>query len=156
MNELEHHKKAFEFYYGIGEGRSYSKVAKEFGMSIAAVKLWGRSFGWKRRVGERDGEVARSMADQSLSDGVERAARNRKIVEMGLIKVAQAIAEGKVKPTITDLDRLIRLEEFLRQEDPDERPRVIFEWRDVDSSGRLKNKVGDTGDASTAPTEEEG
>jgi len=156
LNEHENHKKAFEFYYGMGEGRNYGKVAQEFGVSIGAVKLWGRSFGWKRRVGERDGEVARSLADQSLSDGVERAARNRKIVEMGLIKVAQAIAEGKVKPTITDLDRLIRLEEFLRQEDPDERPKIIFEWREYDSSGRLKDKVGDEDDASPTATGEKG
>jgi hypothetical protein len=30
--------------------------------------------------------------------------------------VAQAIAEGKVKVTVAELDRLIRLEEFLREE----------------------------------------
>ena len=96
MNEQEHHKKAFEFYYGMGEGRSYKKVAEEFGASTGAVKLWGRSFRWKRRVAERDAEVARSLADQSIKDGVDRSRRNRKIVEMGLIKVAQAIGRGEI------------------------------------------------------------
>jgi hypothetical protein len=42
-------------------------------------------------------------------------ARNRKLVEMGLVQVARAIAEGKVKMTVSDLDRLIRLEEYLRE-----------------------------------------
>ena len=89
-------------------------MADEYGISLGSVKAWGRNFSWKRQVGERDGEVARALADQNLKAGVERVARNRKIVEMGLVRVAQAIAEGKVKVSVADLDRLIRLEEFLR------------------------------------------
>jgi hypothetical protein len=42
-------------------------------------------------------------------------ARNRKLVEMGLVQVARTIAEGKVKMTVSDLDRLIRLEEYLME-----------------------------------------
>jgi hypothetical protein len=155
LNERENHKKAFEFYYGMGEGRNYKRVAEEFGVSIGAVKLWGRTFGWKRRVGERDAEVARSLADQSLKDWVDRSRRNRKIVEMGLIKVAQAIAEGKVKPTISDLDRLIRLQEFLREEDPDNRPKIIFELREYDGQGNLTSTKSNEDNASTTTTEEE-
>ena len=136
MREQEHHKKAFEFYYGLGEGRNYSKVAEKFGVSLGAVKAWGRNFGWKRRVGERDGEVARALADQNLKDGVERMARNRKLVEMGLVRVAQAIAEGKVKVTVADLDRLIRLEEFLQEDlKQSEGVTVIFNW--TDENGNL-------------------
>ena len=114
MKEQDHHKKAFEFYYGLGEGRSYKLVAEEFRVSLATVKVWGKAFGWKERIGGRDADAARTMADQSLKSTTEKIARNRKIVEMGLMQVAKAIAEGKVKPTISDLDRLIRLEEFLR------------------------------------------
>ncbi|MFH1314031.1 MAG: hypothetical protein ABIJ00_12510 [Candidatus Eisenbacteria bacterium] len=115
MIEQEHHRKAFEFYYGLGEGRSYKLVAQEFGVSLATVKVWGKSFGWRDRVRERDADAARAMADDNLKSSSEKTARNRKIVEMGLIQVAKAIAEGKVKPTISDLDRLVRLEEFLRR-----------------------------------------
>lgn len=146
MKEQEHHKKAFEFYYGMGEGRNYRKVAEEFGVSLGAIKTWGRNFGWKRRVGERDGEVARALADQNLKDGVERAARNRKLVEMGLVRVAQAIAEGKVKVTVADLDRLIRLEEFLREDLKSEQPTIIFEWKDHD--GRTRKEGGEEDEAS--------
>jgi hypothetical protein len=135
--EHEHHKKAFEFYYGLGEGRNYRKVAQEFKVSLGAVKAWGRNFGWKRRVGERDGEVARALADQNLKDGVERAARNRKILGLALVQVARAIAEGRVKPTISDLDRLLRLEEFLREEDKkDGGIQVVFQWTDADGNVR--------------------
>ena len=115
MEEREHHKKAFEFYYALGEARSYRKVAEEFGVSLGTVKLWGRSFDWKGRIAERDAEVARAMADRSMKEGMERSIRNSKIIEMGLVQVAKAIAEGKVKMTVSDLDRLIRLEEYLRE-----------------------------------------
>ncbi|MGD9141312.1 MAG: hypothetical protein PVJ42_07205, partial [bacterium] len=80
MNEREHHKKAFEFYYALGEARSYRKVAEEFSVSLGTVKLWGRSFGWKGKIRERDTEVARAMADRSMKDGIERSVRNSKII----------------------------------------------------------------------------
>ena len=116
MNEQENHKKAFEFYYGLGEGRSYKLVAQEFGVALGTVKMWGRAFGWKQGCRERDAEAVRTMADRSLEENVESLARNRKIVKMGLIQVAKAIAEGKVKVTMADLDRLVRLEEYLRED----------------------------------------
>jgi len=116
MNEQEHHKKAFEFYYGLGEGRSYKLVAGEFGVALGTVKMWGKVFGWRQRCRERDAEVVRTMADRSLEEGMESLARNRKFVKMGLIQVAKAIAEGKVKVSMADLDRLVRLEEYLREE----------------------------------------
>ena len=147
MNEQEHHKKAFEFYYGMGEGRNYRKVAEEFGVSIGAIKLWGRSFGWKRRIGERDAEVARALADGNTKDGMKRAARNRKIVGLALVQVAKAIAEGKVKPTISDLDRLIRLEEFLKEETKSEGLKVVL-WCDGDDGEEVE--VPDKHDASPA------
>ncbi|MFH1312074.1 MAG: hypothetical protein ABIJ00_02500 [Candidatus Eisenbacteria bacterium] len=115
MKEQEHQKKAFEFYYGQGEGRSYRLVAEEFGVSLATVKGWGRAFGWKDRARARDAEVTMALADRGIKDATQKAVRNRKIVEMGLMQVAKAIAEGKVRPTVSDLDRLIRLEEFLRR-----------------------------------------
>jgi len=115
MTEREHHKKAFEFYFALGEGRSYRQVAEESGVSLGTVKLWGRSFDWKGRIHERDAEVARAMADRSMKKGIERGLRNSKIIEMGLVQVAKAIAEGKVKMTVSDLDRLIRLEEYLTE-----------------------------------------
>lgn len=116
MNEQEHHKKVFEFYYGLGEGRSYKVVAREFGVALGTVRVWGRTFSWKQRCRQRDAEVARAMADRSLEENMEGLARNRKIVKMGLVQVAKAVAEGTVKVTMSDLDRLVRLEEYLREE----------------------------------------
>ncbi len=55
-------------------------------------------------------------------------------MRLGLVQVAKAIADGKVKPTVSDLDRLIRLEEFLREEGVGgEQTKVVIEWRDADA-----------------------
>ena len=51
---------------------------------------------------------------------------------MRLAQAAQAIAEGKVKATVADLDRLIRLEEFLREEGEKQQLKVVMCWSDGD------------------------
>jgi hypothetical protein len=65
VNEQEHHKKTFEFYYGLGERRNCKMVAEEFGVSVGAVKMWGGSFGWIRRLRDRDAEVVSAVADRT-------------------------------------------------------------------------------------------
>jgi transposase len=129
MKQREHHEKAFEFYYALGEGRSYRQVAEEFSVSLGTVKLWGRSFDWGRRIAERDANVARAMADRSVKDATERGLRNSKLIEMALVRVAKAIAEGEVKMTVSDLDRLIRLEEYLTEGPGGPAPmKLVVEW----------------------------
>lgn len=62
---------------------------------------------------------------------------------MGLLQVAKAIAEGKVKPTGSDLNKLIRLEEFLRQEGkPGEQMKIVLEWRGPGDSGEEDERTG--------------
>jgi hypothetical protein len=147
VNEQQHHKKAFEFYYALGENRNYGLVAREFGVSVGAVKTWGRNFAWKRRIGERDAEAARTIAERGMKDSVERGVRNLKIIEMGLLQVAKAMAEGKVKPSVSDLDRLIRLEEFLREEKVGEQTKLIVEW--VDYKDPATKQDGETDGSGT-------
>ena len=45
------------------------------------------------------------------------------------------IAEDRVKATLSDLDRLIRLEEFLKDEQKAERTKIILEWADSGKKG---------------------
>jgi transposase len=123
--EQDHHERAFEFYYRLGGERSYQRVAQEFQVSEGTVKLWGRSFGWKERVRERDVDIAREVAGRTLSDEVSHRERNVKILQMAMIQLAKAIVDGRVKMTLADLDKLIRLEAFLKDE-PDSRQEVVF------------------------------
>ncbi len=131
VREQPHHEKAFEYYYALGEKRSYEKVATEFNVSHSTVKLWGKSLRWKERLRERDLQVAREVAGRTLADEVSHRERNLQIVHMALVQLAKAVADGQVKMALGDLDRLIRLESFLRDE-PDSRQEVVF--------GDLRNK----------------
>jgi transposase len=138
--EQAHQEKAFEYYYGLGEKRSYEKVSKKYGVALSTVKLWGQSFGWKNRIKERDLQIAREMASRALSDEVSRRERSLQIVQMALIHLAKAIAEGKVKMTLADLDKLIRLEAFL-SDLPDSRQEVVFADLKNKTTGELREMM---------------
>ncbi len=138
--EQDHRERAFEFYYGLGGERSYRRVAQEFQVSESTVKLWGRSFSWKARVRERDLDIAREVAGRTLSDEVNHRERNLKIVEMAIVQLARAIADGKVKLSLSDLDKVVRLENFLRDE-PDSRQEVVFADLKNKSTGELRAMV---------------
>ncbi len=125
VREQPHHEKAFEYYYALGEKRSYDKVAKEFNVSPSTVRLWGKSLRWKQRLKERDLQVAREVAGRTLADEVSHRERNLQIVHMALVQLARALADGQVKMSLGDLDKLIRLESFLRDE-PDSRQEIVF------------------------------
>lgn len=125
IKEQAHQEKAFEYYFAMGEKRSYTKVSRKFGVSLSTVKLWGKSFRWKERIRERDVQVAREVATRALHDEASRRERSLQIVQLALVQLAKAIAEGKVKMTLADVDKLIRLEAFL-SDLPDSRQEVVF------------------------------
>jgi predicted transcriptional regulator len=124
VKETEKHERAFETYYAQGAKRSLAKVAAELGVSRSAVKSWSKAFRWAARVGERDRAVARVVADRSVKAEVDATLRNRQIVQMALVQIARQVAEGTVRATISDLDRLVRLEAFLEGK-ADSRQEVI-------------------------------
>jgi len=123
--EQPHHLRAFEHYYGMGEQRSYERVATEFSVASSTVKLWARSFGWQNRIRERDLEIARDVAGRTMSCEVARRERSLQIVHMAMVQLAKAIAEGDMRMTLSDLDKLIRLEAFLSDE-PESRHELIL------------------------------
>jgi hypothetical protein len=47
-----------------------------------------------------------------------------------------------VKPTVSDLDKLIRLEEFLREEKVGDQTKIIFEWRDARAPSEGQDEEG--------------
>lgn len=124
VKEQAHQEKAFEYYASLGESRSYRKVAAEFGVAPSTVKLWGKSFGWMERIKTRDIRIAREVSNRALDDEISRRERSRSIVHLALVQLAKAIAEGDVKMTLADLDRMIRLEAYLCDE-PESRQEII-------------------------------
>lgn len=117
--ERDVHRAAFATYLEMGDGRTLLAVARKAGISHTAVKNWARSFGWTQRLAEHEATVARRAIDIADADGVEtdaRArARNLKMVQMAMLKLAQAVASGQVRFQMADLDRLVRLERLLTE-----------------------------------------
>ena len=140
--EQPHHLRAFELYYGLGEQRSYERVATELQVAPSTVKLWARSFGWRDRLRERDLEVAREVAGRTLTDEVSRRERSLQIVHLAMVQLAKAIAEGDVRMTLADLDKLIRLEAFLSDE-PESRHELVLNDLSDKSDVELRNLVKD-------------
>jgi hypothetical protein len=132
--EQPHHLRAFEHYYGLGEQRSYERVAAEFSVAPSTVKLWARSFGWQERVRDREVEIAREVAGRTMSDEVSRRERSLQIVHLALVQLAKAIAEGDIRMTLSDLDKLIRLEAFLCDEPESRHELVLNDLRDKSDS----------------------
>lgn len=112
--EKEHHKQAFETYYGLGLKRTYKAVADKYEVSVSTIKNWSRSFGWRDRIVERDAAITRQVANRTLQEGIDENERNLKIVEAALIRTAKEIAAGRVKVTMKDVPLLIQLDERLR------------------------------------------
>lgn len=127
--EQEHHKKAFELYYSLGDRRSYKQLADKLGVSPSTIKLWSGMFHWRQRTRERDADVARRLADQTQQSHADERGRNRKIVHLALMRLAKGIADGKVRMQLGDLDRLIRLQSFL--DDPPPKPGELKSPEDI-------------------------
>lgn len=115
--EQKHHRQAFEMYVSLGAKRSYRRVAQQLGVSVSSVKAWARQGQWQQRLQEREAQIARETADRTMEAGVQENERNLKIVRMALLQLAKDISERKIKGQLSDVDRLIRLEEYLRGAD---------------------------------------
>jgi hypothetical protein len=113
MTEREHQRVAFEKYFEMGSTRSLTKLAKQLGVSVSTTKTWSRELRWRDRLEERGREVAKVMANRSIKSVADSKARNEQLLQLALVQVARALAEGRVRVTISDLDKLLRLEEFL-------------------------------------------
>lgn len=109
-------------------------------VAASTVKLWARSFRWQERVRERDLEIAREVADRTTTSEIDRRERSLQIVHMALVQLAKAIAEGDIRRTLSDLDKLIRLEAFLSNE-PESRHELVLHELSAKSDRELREMV---------------
>ncbi len=111
-------EEAFAFYASLDpKERRYAAVAEKFRVSLPTVKLWASKGIWRQRAAERDVRVVRKAMDKAETDETNTRTRYLQIVHLALMKLAKGIAEGDVKGTFSDLDRLVRLKVFLEEPD---------------------------------------
>jgi len=108
------HQEAFEYYASLGPERTYRQVAEKLGVSLPTVKRWAKTNKWLSRVDEREAQVARQVADRAVDSAAEDLGHKRKLVKAALIRLGQAIGQGKIKLVLSDLDRMIRLDSMLQ------------------------------------------
>jgi hypothetical protein len=126
MKEHERHRLAFERYAAMGPGRSLTRLAVEMEVSESAVKQWSRELHWAERLEARSREVAENLAKESVRNDMDERKGDEQMVRLSLVTIAKALVEGRIKPTIGDLDRMIRLKREMRE---DLRGHENFEFR---------------------------
>ena len=108
------HQEAFDFYYSLGEDRSYAKVAEQFNVSIGTVAKWAGSFSWQRRIVERDRKIALQMQRALDKQILEDKKSYRKIIQASVKKYIDNLTDGKVTiNSVKDFDTLVRLDKLL-------------------------------------------
>jgi hypothetical protein len=115
VKERERHRLAFERYAAMGPSRSLTRLAKELGVSESAVKQWSRELGWTERVERHNREVADTLAKESVRNDADERKGDEQLVRLGMVQIAKALVEGRIKPTMSDLDRMIRLKRDLAE-----------------------------------------
>ena len=80
------------------------------------------------------------MASRVISNEVNHRERNLQIVHMALVQLAKAVADGQVRMSLGDLDKLVRLESFLR-DGPDNRQEIICRDLQDKSDEELEEEI---------------
>ena len=153
MKETLRHKEALEFYYALGEQRSYPKVASKFTVSRTSVKKWAKAFNWQGRVELRDIENSRKLEEKTNATVVNSKANYRAIIQASIVKYVEALKAGNVKvETVADLDRLIKADLLLMGEATD-RPEIrkaIDEFSDEELRRIIEGRGGNRAPEETA------
>ncbi|WP_455920510.1 hypothetical protein [Priestia megaterium] len=121
MKETLKHKEAFEYYYSLGEKRTYQKVADQFDTSKTTVYKWSTNFGWIERVAQRDIDVAKKLEKKTNNTVADEKARYRTIIKGAIADFAKRLQDKEiVVDSVLDLERLVKLDLLLMGE-PNER-----------------------------------
>ena len=107
--ETKEMQEAFEYYYSLGDKRSYEAVAKKFGKSPSTIYNWSKSFNWKERIKLLDAKAKAESEKQLVNNLVKIKADLLKIAEATLARYVENLKKGEVKPkTATDLEKIIK------------------------------------------------
>jgi hypothetical protein len=87
------------------------------------------SSGWRRQR-YLSGQDHPLYAVETIGIEVSRRERNTQIIQMAILQLAKAVAEGQVKMTLSDLDKLIRLEAYLNDEPESRQEIIVFNLKD--------------------------
>jgi len=104
-------REAFNYYYALGNERSYARVALKFHKAVSTVEKWGKTYKWQERVEEREIEKRKKVTEQAVVEKeMDHTQRNLKIIRRGILEHAKAIQDKTLKPSYKILIELIEAE----------------------------------------------
>ena len=92
MVEKQKHREAYEYYYLLGDKRSYPQVAAKFTTSRTSVKKWSKAFNWQERIIIRDKEIGDKVEKKVVASSIEKRAQMLK----DLVRM-ETITEGAIR-----------------------------------------------------------
>ena len=129
MQETLRHQKAFDYYYGLGQKRNITKVARRLSVCRASVSAWSRAFDWQERITERDKKNSKAIVKKTDKEIQERDTQNIRIAREAIKVFAlslvghvdhkcecgkvERIPIPKAKLTADQFDKMVRLGKFI-------------------------------------------
>jgi hypothetical protein len=104
---------AFDYYFGLGPGRTYAAVAQHFGVSVRGVTKRALHGGWQARLAKIE-EAARQKADDKAAESLE--AINGRHLKMLRAIQAKALQGLQRLPLDDAMDCVRALDLAIRQE----------------------------------------
>ena len=113
----KHNWRAIRDLYITGE-MSLRALARRFNVDPGQISIKSRKEAWEKRRKVHQDRISAKFQQKSALETLDRLERNKKLVLHGIGTVLAGIKKGTVKPSLADLDRLIRLDEFLHGNKP--------------------------------------
>lgn len=125
MLENDKHRRAFEFYYELGDKRTSQLVADEFTVSRRSIEKWKSEFEWKKRIEKRDIEVMQGVERRITKSIIEEKVEyhesikiNTKIINSIISTIVDKVKDRQIKienmaqynSALLALERMIKLD----------------------------------------------
>ncbi|MCC7171376.1 MAG: hypothetical protein IT459_13090 [Planctomycetes bacterium] len=99
---------AFQYYFSLGDGRSYEAVAVHFGVSKTTVVNTAKRENWQTNVESMERAARSALEKRAVDEAVAMKERHAKLARLAAAKGAEHLAQGRIEKT-SDALRALKL-----------------------------------------------
>ncbi len=121
---------AFQYYLGLGPGRSYGAVAEKYGVTKRGVVKHAQNENWQERIQEIERKARRASdqkAVESLDQMNDRHLKSLRVVQGKALEALRSMALNSGMEAVRALDLAIRQEQVVRGEPGDRTATTVEE-----------------------------